>query len=241
MKILYSFVVSSTLTSSGVVSGFPESNINDLDPNKRAKLSGYTGDVWIVLDFLTAQSLDSCFLNRCNFPQCKIQGNASNSWSSPSFDLTCNLVKDGAQNRKGWFNVTGFNYRYMRILISGGQTLDNSETTPAIGNLILGTAVTMPIVAQISPRLVQRFNRFESDEGTLVKSKKGLARHSISISIGDKYSPIRDFFKGWSIAVFFADLGSVADSWLVWPPDDWVPSVKNIHDSQLSTVLEERP
>ena len=242
MKIMTTFQSLGTPTSSGATTGFPVTNITDLDPNKRWLSAYYPGeDVWTLVDFGSAKVLTAIFLNQCNFPQCVIQGNASNVWSSPSFNYLANLIKDDASNRKGWFDLSAFNYRYLRILITASQPLDNSETVQAIGNLIAGSSVSLPIVGELTPHLTQRFNRFESDGGNLTKTKKGRAKHTIGIGIGDSLANIRAMDKTWNIGVLYADMGNAGESWLVYPPEDWNKPIKNILDSQLSFTVEERP
>lgn len=241
MKLLATFQALSTLTASGSDANFPVSNVVDLEPMKRWHADAYTGDVWVKNDFGSAKSLTAVFLNQCNFPACKVQGNDTDVWTSPSFELTCSLVVDDAGNRKGWFDLSAFNYRYLRVLIASGQTLDNSETVPAIGNIIAGTAETMPLVADLTARLVQRSIRFESDGGAVDKEKYGRARHLITINIGDSLANVRGMSKRWDIGVVFADLANAGEAWLVFPPDDWNRPIRSVLDAGLQFVMEEKP
>jgi hypothetical protein len=79
------------------------------------------------VDFGSAKVLTAAFLNQANFPHCHIQGHATDSWESPSFDLGADLVFDDCGNRKGWFDLTAFNFRWLRILIPGAQALDSHQ------------------------------------------------------------------------------------------------------------------
>jgi hypothetical protein len=241
MKILSTFEALTTKTSSGAGAGFPVANIADLDPFVRWVADAYTGDVWVKVDFGSAKVLTGLFLNQCNFPHCHVQGHASDSWASPSFDLGVDLVLDDAANRKGWFDLVAFNYRWLRILIPGSQTLDKSETVPAIGNLLVGAAVTLPLVSDFEARMVQRVRAFEADGGGYRESKQGRARHLISIGIGDSLANIRAMPKAWADAVIYADLGDAGDSWLVFPPNDWSRPIRSIIDAELRFQLRERP
>lgn len=241
MKLLSTFTDLGTPTSSGATSGFPVTNIEDLDPMVRWKADAYAGDVWVKADMASAQALTALFLNRCNFPQCRIQGHASDDFTSPSFNQLVSLVQDDAGNRKGWFDLTAFNYRWLRILIASGQTLDNSDTLPAIGNLIVGASAELPVVAAVEPRLLQRQDRFEPDGGGLSKQKRGRARHIISVSVGDSLANVRAMAKTWDMGVIFADLDDAGEAWLVYPPEDWTKPIKSVAEAELRFILEERP
>lgn len=241
MKLLSTFESLATLTASGSNASFPVANVIDIEPFKRWHADAYAGDVWVMNDFGSAKSLTAIFLNQCNFPACKVQGNDTNSWGTPSFELSCALVVDDAGNRKGWFDLSAFNYRYIRVLIASGQTLDNSETVPAIGNIIAGTSAALPLVGDFVARMVQRSIRFESDGGAVDKVKVGRPRHIISIGIGDSLANIRSMPKRWTIGVLFADLANAGEAWLVFPPDDWNRPIRSVIDADLQFNLEEKP
>lgn len=239
MKMLATFETLATLTSSGETAGFPDDNVKALDPMVRWKADAYEAAAWLKVDFGSAKSLTALFLNQANFPAATIQGNASDSWETPSFTMSAGLVQDDAENRKGWFDLTAFNYRWLRVLIPAGQTLDNSELVPALGNLIVGTSITVPLVSDLTPLLIQRKSTFEADGGGYYEAKKGRARQVIQIGIGDTLANVRAMPKTWDIGVIFADLGSAGDVWLVFPPDNWDKPIKSILESQLRLSMKE--
>jgi hypothetical protein len=240
MKILSTFTSLGTVTSSGADASFPVTNVQNLKPMVRWVADAYAGDVWIKADLGSAKVLTAAFLNQANFPACKIQGNASDSWGSPSFSLDCTLVRDDTDNRKGWFDLVAFNYRWIRILIASAQTLDNSETVPALGNFIVGAAASVPAVIDFGVRIIKRFDRFESDGGSLNKEARGRARHVLSFTCEDAIATIRAMDKTWDDAVAFADWGNAAESWLVFPPEDWEKPIQVGSDFQLKFSCEER-
>lgn len=241
MKIISIFETLVTLTSSSENASFPDDNIKDLDPLKRWWASSYSGEAWLKINFGAAKTLSAAFLNQGNFPQCRIQGNSSDAWVAPPFDLECDLVVDDAKNRKGWFDLTAFSFQWLRILIPPGQTLDNSDTVPKLGNLIVGAASTLPLVSELDPTMIQRKKAFETNSGGYRENKKGRARHVITMGIGDSLTNIRAMPKTWDIAVIFADLGNAGESWLVYPPENWSRPIKSIIDAQLRFTLKERP
>lgn len=240
MRLLSTFASLATLTSNTENANFPVENVQDLDPHIRWVATQYAVDEWVKCDFGGATVLTDLFLNRCNFGTVKIQGHASDSWADPDYNETFTLVQDQAANRKGFFELTAFNYRWLRILIEAGQTLDNSEAYPAIGNLITGQAAEMPIVSNLTWDLQKRFFRFETDAGSLTKTQKGYARHILSLSVGDTLANVKALSKTWSMGVLWADVGAAEDAWLVYPPENWNNPVRSINDANLTFQLDER-
>lgn len=251
MKLIHLFQAFSALTSSGALAGFPVANVADTDPGVYWKAATYAGDCWLKINFGSPLSIASVFLNRANFPHCHIQGNTSDDWNNPPFDLGCNLVRDDAKNRKGWFDLTSFTYQWMLILIPAGQTLDDTiasgtpDTLPILGNLIAGVTTTgvatLPDVASLSPRLLAKFDKFETDAGGLNKRRRGKSRHVLSLDIGDTLANVRAMPKTWDIGVIFADLGNADEAWIVYPPDDWDKPITSVIEAGLRFSLEERP
>lgn len=240
MKNLRTFETLSTLTSSGANAGYPAANVKDLDPMLRWWADAYATDCWLKVDFGSAKNLTAAFLNQANFPHCHIQGHASDSWGSPSFDLGCDLVLDEAGNRKGWFDLSAFAYRWLRILIPSGQTLDGGDTVPKLGNLLAGVSETWPVVSSLEVVLQQKKYTFEPDGGGYWESNKGRARHVISIEMGDDLANIRAMNKTWTIGVVFADLANAGEAWLVFPPDSYGKPIKSVTNANLRFTVKER-
>lgn len=242
MKLLTTFQTF-TPTASSSKSGFPVANVQNLDPRVRWAANAYSTDESVVLDFGATASPTAIFLNQVNFPAATIQGNATDSWGSPSFTQAIAPALDRCKNRKGWFDLTGFSYRYMRILISAGQTLDNLEATPAIGNILLGVPVVMPRVYQFNAEVVRAFTKFQSKGGSIIKNPYGLMSHSVSLELSGTMAGFASFDRTWTIGVIFADLGNVWESYLVYPPERWPLPLEggNIDDCRMSLQMEERP
>lgn len=238
MKILTIFETLSTLTSSGAASGYPASNVVDCNPGLVWKADAYSGDVWLKVDFGAAKSLSGVFFNRANFPHAHIQGNASDSWETPSYDLGLDLVKDEAENRKGWFAIV-FNYRWLRIVIPASQTLD-SGSVPFLGNLIAGTPVDMPNTSMIDIELTGRVDRFETDGGNVTATPRGIQRHLLQIEIRDELATLRSMSKTWTHAVVYEDLSTAGGAWLVTRPGSFRRGTKSTIDASLAMTLEER-
>lgn len=242
MKLLHEFEPVLNPTASGADAEFPASNAieTEYDPGVPWIADSYIADAWLMVE--TTNIIDSVFLNRCNFPQARIQWNATDEWSAPTVDLEVALVRDDAKNRKGWFPITGVTGPgYLKVLIPAGQTLDDSGTAPQIGNLICGQAVTIPIVAEFDPRLVQDINSFKTFYGGYHEEPIGRAQHLISMKIGDDLDPVRNMPKTWALGVLFADLGNVGEAWLVYPARDWSRPIRSLEDAGLSYAFREKP
>ena len=239
MKILSTFETLATLTALGTDAGFPLANIVGLNPMVRWHSAAYAVDQWVKCDFGSAKSLTALFLNQCNFAQCRIQGHATDDWTTPSYNELVSLVQDRCSNRKGWFDLTAFNYQWLRILIPAGQTLDNAEAVPAIGNLICGTSADLPKVTNFSYPKIQDFYKFKPDGAGLRKTPKGLPSHNVTIDMVDDRAAIEAVSSTWSNAVVFFNLGNAAQSFLVYAPDSWCPAVDQWPDMRLTLSLEE--
>lgn len=242
MKLLKEYDSLTVIAASGSNAEFPLTNLQAVDePYLRWWADAYTGDVWITVDRgAGAPAIDTAFLNNANFPMSRLQGNATNEWSSPTVDILANLGLDKIKNRKGWFSLGAFTPRWFRLLIPAGQTLDAGEpTVPALGNLLLGTAETIPTVAEtpirvISPKITQQFLN-----GRVRKKFLGVRRQALGVSINDDWAPIRDFQLTWDIAAISADFGSPADAWLVYGPDESNGTIRHTEDADESMTLDE--
>lgn len=76
-----------TITASAADAAYPATNIKDLDPAKPSKMTTTTGN-W-VFDFGSAQRVDIIALIHHNLTaglSVRIQGNATNVWTSPTLD-----------------------------------------------------------------------------------------------------------------------------------------------------------
>lgn len=239
MKLLSTFENLSTITSSGAASGYPAANLADPDPGLSWKADAYTGDLWLKMDFGAAKVLNAVFLNQANFPACTIQGNATDTWTSPSFTLSASLAKDEADNRKGWFALTAFNYQFLRILIPASQTLD-AGTVPQLGNLIVGQASAMPRVSDLTTDLAGGADLFQADGGNVVPSFRRVQSHVITISFNDALSGARSMPKTWEHAVIFEDLDTVAGAWLVIRPQGWNRNTKSLIEATGRVQFQER-
>lgn len=98
-----------------------------------------------VVDFLVAgRVVRLLLLVNVNYASVTIQGNASDSWGSPSFSQQYAVTKNPLTGRyqMGTF-LTGFAYRYMRILIPAQQPTDGAAYF-STGGLWCGLIAGLP-------------------------------------------------------------------------------------------------
>jgi len=241
MKLLRTYNDLQQISASGSAVEFPLTNLQLIEPTKRWWADAYAGDVWIVVDRgAGAGTIDTCFLNGCNFPVCKLQGNATNSWTDPSFDDTVAPLKDRLGNRKGWFALESFTYRYFRLLIPAGQALDiGAAVVPALANLLLGASETLPTAGEIRARVLRPKVTQQFKSGRIRKTDQVGGRHVLTITLNDDWAAIRNFMLDWSVAAVSADLGFVSDSWLVYSPDDSDGAIRFVEDADELLILDE--
>ena len=239
MKLIHQFSALTSITSSSENVNFPFSNILKIEPWVRGKFASYADDQWIQGQ--CAGSVSALFVNQVNFPQFRFQWNSTAIWTSPTIDLVCSPVKDRAKNRKGWFEFAPVTDGYWRILVAAGQTLDNAEAVPALGNVILGTPYVMPINGEASLRIEGKTIIEESYAGGYQETGFGRKRHVISVPFGDDMAPLQDMPIDWTNGVLFYDMGRVEQSFLVFPPANLSETVYHLEDTKLTLEFREKP
>jgi hypothetical protein len=117
-----------TVTGSSQQSAsFPAENLKTPQRPFLPWRTGATGAQSAVIDFGSAKTIDTLVLARTNFASANIQGNASNSWGSPSFDQAITIDQNPLTRRYQYGAVLiGFNYRYLRILIPSQTPVDGA-------------------------------------------------------------------------------------------------------------------
>lgn len=135
--------VSYTPTASSTDPDYPVANLYDYEHPKRPWKSWGYPEVTIVCDYGSAKAIVGVFLNDVNFTDVYIQGNAADSWGSPSFSQQFTVSKDERTVKwKLYAALTGFNYRYLRIRIPAQVPQDGSAYR--IGTLVcLNTVLGM--------------------------------------------------------------------------------------------------
>jgi len=130
-------------------------------PFKPWKTTTTATDQDIIVDFGSATLIEAIGLIRTNFTSVTIQGNATNSWGGPSYASTLTVARNPWNTRYQYgYRPVAFNYRYLRVAITGGQTPTDGASVFLLGGLWAGTLTTAPrdfaetyTVNRIEPRL----------------------------------------------------------------------------------------
>jgi len=138
-------------TANAANSSFPLSNainsvVTPFRPFKTSTAAGTANDV--VIDFGATQVLSAIVLDRCNVGTVLVAGNATNSWTSPSFSGTISVTQDTLDGRyKTYADMTGgafysTGYRYCRLRPAGTVTLYGGTVWEVGTFAFLGTVTT---------------------------------------------------------------------------------------------------
>lgn len=123
--------------------GYPIANVADVNAARPFKFNETTGAV--VFDMLIAKQVKIVAIFHANFQNAlpiKIQGNATNSWATPSLDVTINMPAWHADRYPGqpWVDISAVTgagaYRYWRVAM-----LTANAVPLAIGDIWLGSTL----------------------------------------------------------------------------------------------------
>lgn len=134
-----------TVTASPADTDYPAANLVDLNPAKPAKLSATSGR--FIWDFGSARRVDIVALIHHNLTaglDVRIQGNATNAWTSPTFNqaITIPAYRNDGYPRNPWLDLTGLSgysvsgFRYWSVGIIG-----TNGANVAIGDVWLGSSI----------------------------------------------------------------------------------------------------
>jgi hypothetical protein len=149
MRILDSNLVTAVataLTPSSADMNFPVSNLKHPFRSKRWRSTGCVSEN-VVFDMQTTQAIDSVVIlwpkedgiKLTNTAVIRIQGSATNSWSSPAVDQTLTVNNDYLI--ASHFFPTVQNYRYWRVLVTDSA---NPWGYIELGVVWLGSSLSVP-------------------------------------------------------------------------------------------------
>lgn len=229
-----------TIVASSQFELFPVENLLDYDSNKLWIAASFAAQITILIDFGSAKPINAVWLNNANFLSATIQANSADSWASPPVSEAVTMTEDDTGVVKGFFDIADAEYRYVRIVIPVQSLLDGGAY-PWLGNIIIGEPESI-IIGDWSSDIEEESDEFKSTGGNYDQNKYGIARHVFSVAMlnADKSEIDAAPLKGWSYAVWMADLGSVADSWLVCAPTSKSMKIRNVKNCDLSFRLRQR-
>lgn len=111
-----------------------------------------TSEQTLVLDFLGTATITFLALIYGNFIDVTVQGNATDSWGAPSFSQATKLSRNPWNSRYHLGIVlSGFAYRYMRIVIAAQTPIDGAAYF-RLGGIWAGVSVETPRHVEFSVR-----------------------------------------------------------------------------------------
>jgi hypothetical protein len=241
MRIMpdYNFTEITSITANSANPLFPAFNLLDLDPGVIWRAASFSVAVTLVFDLSTAKDINKIWLNNANFTNLSIQANSSNSWTSPAVNKSVVLGENAIGTLCGYFAFSETKYRYVRILIPV-QTLAFGAA-PQLGNVILGKDLDFSPVSDFHSEIVDEKYTFFSDSGRYFKKQKYKPRHVFTLVFDNitKQEALDLPLSNWENAVFFTDLGAVAESYLVYSPEGVKSNVRHSQNCSVGFDLEE--
>lgn len=95
----------------------------------------------VVFDFGAATAIDLFFVNRTNFATIRLQGDNTSTWSGAvNYDSTnVTVTRNPYTGRYQYLHCsTGFNHRYLRVLIPSQDKVLEQETDSAVEYFLVG-------------------------------------------------------------------------------------------------------
>jgi hypothetical protein len=154
-------VDTATITASSAVASLPASNVAQLWRSKPWRSTGCSSE-WIKFDFGSAKAVRALVFvghNLTSGATIKIQGNATDVWTSPSIDVT--LTYNAANVVYLW--TADQSFRYWRITIADAS---NPDGYVQIGRVFLGPTTT-------PERNFTRWSKEPIDPTTITRSYDG--------------------------------------------------------------------
>lgn len=236
MKIISEFLAL-TITASSSDASFPATNMALLDPGTRWKAGAFIETVTVTGVLPSATSGCGLYLGNPNFDACSVAFyNAGDSLISSASGAP---LKDKSGRRKLYVACPAGTKKVI-VSIEVTAHLDNLEAVPAIGNFIVGVAATIPAVTEFEQEVTARDEEFRSDGGTVTKFFVPITQSVITMVAEGTKAEIDAFPTTWTHAVIFADLGSVADTFLVMrSPKTRFPSMRG-GQASIQMTFEEK-
>jgi len=140
-------VADASITARSALTGYDKINVMDRWNIERCFSANdlTANDYLLKFDFGAAQTLVGIFLNDVNFNKVKIQANATDAWTAPTYagtDLTVSQNKVTGRYQI-YIPLTAFSYRYLRLFIPTGTAAVGSYTTKwSLGTVCFLSAAT---------------------------------------------------------------------------------------------------
>lgn len=167
---------------------WPAANLLVFDKRIRYWKTTVATDSYVVIDLGSAMALKAVGVIDVNYTSCKIQGNATDSWGSPSFDSgTITIAKEKLTGlyRLHFIDLSGFNYRYLRLFIPTQSTTDGASVfrTGVLAVSVDSEAFLYGAIQRMSMTRNQAISIEEMHGGGQEKAQNGAPYAGISFDI----------------------------------------------------------
>lgn len=144
-QLLYTnLAASKTVTADDEAASYPGENVITKNYAEVWRSSDVSSSYGVVIDLGSAQDVSAAVIGNFNLNSgstLKVQGNASDVWTSPSVDQTVTLTNKTTYDRNIFKDLGGtFSYRYWRILFDDTSLTDGFYEC---GSIYLGNTVTL--------------------------------------------------------------------------------------------------
>jgi len=142
----------------------------------------------VVIDMASAKALKAVGIIDVNYSSCTIEGNATDSWGSPSFtsgSITIAKEKLTGLYRLHFAALTGFNYRFLRLVIANQTPTDGASEfrTGVLAVSVDSAAFTYGAIQAMSMQRGQAISVQDMHGGGQEKAQNGPAYASITFDI----------------------------------------------------------
>ena len=199
-----------TPTASTEATGYPDDNVTEYKKPSKEWRSTVKTETTIVCDLTNVdQAVAAVFLHGVNFDDAYIQGHASDSWGAPSFSEQIKIPYCLKSKRyKGFFVLTDFAYRYLRLRITA-QTPTDGEAFFRIGAMVICSTATAidknPSYGSYKQRAVKPAIEVEYEGGSKDFVTIGLhRRYETEMAFASPSCNMDDIWEKWNL-----DLGSI--------------------------------
>ncbi len=214
-----------TVTASSENASFPGDNVLVYGRPGKEYRSGDTAETTLVLDFGAVAQVGGLYVGEVNFEDLVIQGNDTDSWSSPAFSQAVTVTLDVlTQRRKGFFLLTSFEYQYLRLVIEN-QTRTDGAAFYRIGVVLaVGSAAALAYNPSWGYEYgaQKMYKRIETESGSVETVITGLKSRWRGVLDFDTRSGFEPTVEAWnaedpgSVFLFYENGWNSGDSARAW-------------------------
>lgn len=167
---------------------WPAANLLNFEKRVRFWKTTVATDSNIVIDLGSAMALKAVGIIDVNYTSCTIEGNATDSWGAPSFTSgTITIAKEKLTGlyRLHFAALTGFNYRFLRLVIPIQSTTDGEAVfrTGVLAVSVDSAAFTYGGLQSMSMQRDQAISVQDMHGGGQEKAQNGPPYGSIAFDI----------------------------------------------------------